>query len=157
MYDSTQGTLDHIAKVRGYLDWFAAELGRRGEVHDASKLESPEKEAFDAATPLLSASTYGSEEYRAGLALPGPALAHHYAKNSHHAEHFPDGINGMSLLDVVEMWCDWLAASQRHKNGDFVESIAINRKRFQMDPQLADIFMNTYIEMGGRNGAAAKE
>lgn len=147
-YDSRQDTLDHIAKVEGYLTLFAALLRLRGLCHDESKLESPEKEIFDMATPLLSASRYGSPEYMASLVKMRPALDHHYEANSHHPEHFTNGIDGMSLLDVFEMLCDWRAASQRHAGGNIQDSLRINAKRFSIDAQLVSILENTVKEMG---------
>lgn len=53
------------------------------------------------------------------------------------------GINGMTLLDVVEMFCDWKAATERHADGSLQKSIQINHKRFQMSSQLTQIFENT--------------
>jgi hypothetical protein len=72
-----------------------------------------------------------------------PALDHHYANNSHHPEHYKNGIDDMSLLDLVEMICDWKAASERHNNGNIRKSIEVNGKRFEMSPQLIRIFENT--------------
>lgn len=147
-YDSTKDTQEHIAKVEGYLNDFRAKLHMRAVVHDASKLQSPEKEAFDEVTPQLHGLTYGSDEYKASIAKLGPALEHHYAVNSHHPEHYPDGIDSMSLLDVVEMLCDWKAASERHADGNIARSISINTVRFEISAQLALILWNTAREMG---------
>lgn len=147
-YDSTADTLDHIEKVRARLTIVIDELRARAAVHDYSKLDSPEKEAYDVLTPRLAGLTYGSDAYRASLAEMKPAIAHHYASNSHHPEHYPDGIAGMSLLDLVEMVCDWKAASLRHNDGNFAESLEINRTRFGMSDQLAAIFENTRKELG---------
>jgi len=147
-YDSTADTLDHINKVRARLQECIGRLEARALVHDASKLQSPEKEAFDEVTPLLRGLTYGSPEYHAGTAKLGKALAHHYANNSHHPEHYADGIDGMTLIDLVEMLCDWKAASERHADGDIARSIEINRQRFAISDQLASILRNTVQGMG---------
>lgn len=147
-YDSTTDTLDHIRKVQGNLYAVAYVLLSRSKAHDKSKLEPPEKEIFDAVTPKLKGLTYGSEEYKAGISELGEALAHHYAVNPHHPEHYDDGIAGMSLLDVIEMFCDWKAASERHADGDFAKSLEINKKRFAISDQLAEIFENTRLELG---------
>lgn len=87
-YDSYNDTWAHINRVRVLLAEVQEKLRVRGVVHDASKLDTPEKEVFDEMTPKLRASTYGSEEYKAMLAGMKPALDHHYAANSHHPEHF---------------------------------------------------------------------
>lgn len=142
-YDSAADTLAHIDRVRELMDQFCACLEIRAECHDASKLASPEKEAFDVFTPRLREMTYGSEEYFASLKELKPALDHHYALNSHHPEHYPDGIDGMNLFDLVEMFCDQKAASERHEDGDFAESIKKNAVRFKMSPQLVSVFENT--------------
>ena len=147
-YDSAPDTLDHIGRVRYYLGECIETLGRRADAHDASKLRSPEKEAFDVLTPRLKGLTYGSDEYRACLKELKPALDHHYAANSHHPEHYPNGVDGMSLFDVVEMLMDWKAASERHANGDIWQSIEHNVGRFGLSDQTAAILRNTAKEMG---------
>ncbi len=147
-YNSWQDTRDHQTAVYRRMTAIVNKLTYRANIHDDSKLESPEKEIFDKVTPKLRTLTYGSDEYKAGIAELGEALAHHYANNSHHPEHYPNGVNGMTLLDVVEMFCDWKAASERHADGDFSKSLEINRKRFEVSDQLAEIFENTRREMG---------
>lgn len=142
-YDSKDDTIAHVQRVANLLYYVATELMKRAEVHDLSKLQSPEKEYFDKYTPLLQSSTYGSEEYNKHLDKLREALDHHYKHNSHHPEHYPDGINGMDLYDLIEMFMDWKAASERHDDGDIRESIRKNTERFEMSPQLVDIFMNT--------------
>ena len=144
-YDSTKDTQAHIETVRWNIWEFTRELERRGREHDASKLQSPEREAFDEVTPQLRGLTYGSEEYKANIAKLGEALQHHYAVNSHHPEHYPNGIDGMTLCDLVEMFCDWKAATERHADGNLERSIEINRERFGMSDQLAAIFENTRV------------
>lgn len=147
-YDSYQDTRDHQGKVYANMQRIYYELWNRSQVHDDSKLESPEKEIFDAVTPKLRGLTYGSDEYKAALVEMGEALQHHYAHNSHHPEHRSNGVDGMSLMDVVEMFCDWQAASQRHADGDFGKSLEINKQRFAISDQLASIFENTRKELG---------
>ncbi len=147
-YDSTKDTLAHIKEVEVGLSIMAVELDRRADLHDLSKLQPPEKEAFDRATPELKGLTYGSLEYHEATDRLGAALTHHYSVNSHHPQYYPDGIDGMSLLDLIEMFCDWRAATKRHADGDLSMSIEINRERFGMSDQLYQIFKNTQKEMG---------
>jgi hypothetical protein len=52
-------------------------------------------------------------------------------------------INKMNLFDILEMFLDWTAATQRHANGDINKSIEINAERFSLSPQLVEIFKNT--------------
>lgn len=147
-YDSRPDTERHIARVRELLIEVTSELLTRAILHDRSKLESPEVEAFNEFTPLLSATTYDSEEYKAATAAMGPALAHHYAANRHHPQHFEDGVEGMTLVDLVEMLCDWKAASERHADGDISRSIHVSGDRFDIANQLSSILQNTAIELG---------
>lgn len=142
-YDSKVDTLEHIRLVDNHLKIFVSELLYRGSIHDNSKLESPEKELFDKYTPLLKELEYGSDDYKKSLELLKPALDHHYKHNSHHPEHYVNGINGFDLVDLIEMYCDWAAAVKRHKGGDMLKSIDINKDRFNMSEQLVSIFRNT--------------
>jgi Family of unknown function (DUF5662) len=77
-----------------------------------------------------------------------PFLAHHYAANAHHPEHWPSGISDMSLLDIVEMLADWKAASERTRQGSIAASLAHNRERFGISDQLFSILANTVKELG---------
>jgi hypothetical protein len=148
MYDSTADTQAHIKRVRDLIEMLRVDLSNRAFMHDYTKLLEPEKALFDEWTPKLKALEYGSDEYKAALAALKPALDHHYAAWSHHPEHFENGINGMSLLDLIEMFCDWKAAGERHATGNFAKSLEINRERFKMSDQLAEIFENTRKELG---------
>lgn len=149
-YNSRSDTLAHIAEVRSLLDAFSSELHVRGTVHDASKLEEPEKSVFDTFTPKLRGSTYGSDEYKQFLVEMQVALDHHYKHNSHHPEHYPNGVDDMTLWDIVEMFCDWHAATKRHNDGDLLVSIEKNTKRFNLSPQLVSILRNTVLALRGK-------
>lgn len=143
MSDSRPDTYAHIQHVQRGIGKMVRALLTRAEQHDQSKLVSPEREAYDELTPRLAGLTYGSDEYRATLREMKPAIAHHYAANSHHPEHYPNGIAGMSLVDVMEMLCDWRAAVMRHNDGDIRASMDINQKRFGFSDELKAILLNT--------------
>jgi hypothetical protein len=49
----------------------------------------------------------------------------------------------MNLIDLIEMFCDWKAATQRHANGDMGRSLNINQKRFSISDDIIKIFENT--------------
>lgn len=142
-YDSKPETLEHIYRVRQLLRLASKELNARALRHDKSKLKSPEKEMFDRVVGRLKGCTYGSEEYKGYLKELKPALEHHYANNSHHPEHYENGVNGMDLFDLIEMFFDWKAATERHADGSIMKSIEINRERFGISDQLCDIMKNT--------------
>lgn len=136
-------TFRHIERVRNLLNVCSIELLKRGELHDQTKLDHPEVELFTEYTPKLSGCTYGSEEYQGYLKAIKPALDHHYANNRHHPEHHKNGVNDMNLIDIMEMLCDWKAASERHHDGNIRKSIEINANRFGLSPQLVKILENT--------------
>lgn len=148
MYDSTAETLKHIKQVADLLWQTICVIGKRITAHDASKLQEPEKSMYDRFTPMLRSMTYGSDEYKATLKEMGVALDHHYQVNSHHPEHYPNGIDGMSLIDLIEMLADWKAASLRHNDGNILKSLEINKVRFGISDQLFEILKNTVAEMG---------
>lgn len=148
MYDSTNDTLGHINKVQVRVAEVQANLDMRAAVHDRSKLKEPEKSGYDQLTVNLKDVVYGSDDYRAALAAAKPVIDRHYARNSHHPEHYPNGIAGMSLLDIVEMLCDWKAASERTKQGNIAASLTHNKQRFGIDDQLFSILENTVRELG---------
>jgi len=147
-YDSKADTLLHSKRVAQLLTEASSELIRRANVHDHSKLESPEKELFDEFTPKLKGCTYGSDEYKGFLTGLKVALDHHYSNNSHHPEHYENGVNGFDLFDLIEMFFDWKAATERHADGNIMKSIEINKERFALSEQLCDIMRNTALRLG---------
>jgi hypothetical protein len=136
-------TEEHIINVAKMAGIFVKELFLRALNHDNTKLEEPEFSIFKIYTEKLKNSTYGSDEYKQFLKEMKPALDHHYKNNLHHPEHFANGIEGMNLVDLVEMFCDWKAATMRHDDGDINKSIEINAERFNICPQLKSIFKNS--------------
>jgi hypothetical protein len=157
-YDSSPETLAHIQRVGDFMAEAAANLLRRASRHDASKLEPEERAAWDEATPKLATLEYGSDEYRASLRALKPTLDHHFAANDHHPEHHDEGIAGMSLLSLLEMLCDWRAASERtkqrtddpDKTATFERGLEHNFERFGIEPQLASVLRNTAQELFAR-------
>lgn len=148
-YDSTFDTLEHIRNVQRKVLMVIGHLMERAFNHDRSKLESPEKEVYDKVGPLLRKTEYGSPEYKEILKEMQTGIDHHYQNNPHHPEYYVDGINGMNLIDLMELICDWKAAGERHKDKpvDIVKSIEINAERFGMSEQLKQILLNTVSYM----------
>lgn len=140
-------TNKHIKTVQNNMSFFIKDLLDRSIAHDASKLESPEVEIFGEYTPKLSEVEYGSPEYLKLLEQVKPAIDHHYANNRHHPEHWPEGVNDMTLNDLVELISDWKAATARNKNGNIRKSIETNAKRYKLSSQLQRILENTVREM----------
>lgn len=154
-YDSRPETWEHINRVRDFVGSAIENLMFRANRHDKSKLLPPEVEAFDIATPKLAGLEYGSDEYRQSLRDLGPALAHHFEHNDHHPEHYENGVRGMSLMALIEMLCDWRAASERVKQRTddpakvktFEAGLAYNQERFGYSDELAEILLNTAREL----------
>lgn len=144
-------TKEHIANVSKFIYIIINELADRALNHDASKLKEPELSIFTEYTDKLKGSTYGSDEYLLFLKKMYVALEHHYAKNRHHPDHFADGLDGMNIVDLIEMFCDWKAATLRHADGDILKSIKEGRERFDLDPQLAQIFTNSIELFEGKS------
>jgi hypothetical protein len=154
-YSSIPETAKHIQNVKECIDQICCELLKRAESHDRSKTKNPELEFFNKYTPLLKSLTYGSKDYQESLEALQPALTHHYAKNRHHPEHHTldaagqgvDEISCMNLVDIIEMFCDWMAASKRTKDGNPTKSINVSCKRFYVNEQLRQIFHNTLRDL----------
>lgn len=136
-------TMMHKQRVTELISKIIIDLWSRANTHDNSKLADPELDLFVEYTPKLAKCTFGSDEYKRYLKELKPALDHHYANNRHHPEHFKNGISEMNLIDLLEMFADWKAASERHNDGNIRKSIQHNGERFDMSNQLIKIFENT--------------
>jgi len=139
-------THKHVRNVQEKINLFVTDLIKRSENHDNSKFEEPELSIFAENTPKLSQTEYGTPEYKALLEEIKPAIDHHYANNRHHSEHWPNGINDMTLVDLIEMLADWKSATERVKNGNIRKSVETNAKRYNIDSQLTKILENTVRE-----------
>lgn len=149
-YDSKADTLEHIKHVSTGINKFCCVMLDRANNHDNSKLENPEKPIFDKYTHELQRYAYGTKEYMDNLKNLDVALEHHYKNNSHHPQHYENGVDGMDLFDIVELFYDWRAAILRSKDGNFEKSLVVNEKRFNIAPQLIQIFRNTYEREQGK-------
>lgn len=136
--------VDHKGRVRAYMQMVAGELMRRSYIHDNSKFEPEEFDAYNEAFPNLQKYAYGTDEFKAELKKIEPAIQHHYSVNDHHPEYHADGIVGMSLIQIIEMVCDWLAASERSQ-ANIYQGMEMNRKRFGIDVQLINAIARTIM------------
>lgn len=126
---------------------FLHAIHQRCLTHDQSKLVAPEVQTFTDMTAKLGKAEYGSAEYKGFLRDMKPALDNHYAENRHHPEHFRDGLEGMHLIDVLEMLCDWAASSLRTKDGHILKSLAFQKERFGMSGALGEVLQKTYEQV----------
>lgn len=137
-------TWEHIHTIQRVMHLMVKELMDRMLTHDQSKLTRPEVTLFSKHNEdEVRRITFNSPAYQQKLRRLKPALDNHYYNNRHHPEHFERGINDMTLIDVLEMLCDWKASSMRNKEGDIYKSIDKCVERFNISPQLAQILVNT--------------
>lgn len=143
-YDCTNDVLEHKRKVEYWMRRFWTQLENRAPIHDDSKLRNFEEKAmFDKWVPELKVRTFGSDEYKEALAQMGEGLKMHYEANRHHPEHYKNGIEGMTLIDVVEMVADWMAAAEAKDVHIDLDYLA---KRFGISEQLVKIIANQLRE-----------
>lgn len=146
-YDSSKETMRH-KKILNFIanTEILPKLLERYHHHDESKLmDAEEKAGYDYYVPLLNEVKYGTEEYRnIREQMNKNCFALHAKHNSHHPEHYPDGINNMDLFDLIEMFTDWLSASMV-SDTEFKKGLEFNIERFDISPQLASILRNTYF------------
>jgi hypothetical protein len=133
-------TEKHRRKVKNRILRFCDDLSVRADSHDLSKLSEPELSGFSEILKVLESHPYGSPEYKESLS--SGCIEHHYKANRHHPEHHENGISDMTLVDVVEMFCDWQAACERRPDGDIIKSVEFNSHRFG-ECSLWDILANT--------------
>jgi len=131
-------TLDHIRSVFTNISILLTELTVRGSLHDKSKTETPEKEMFAKYRKAMDNLTYGTPEYdKLKTVMSEDFLYKHYEQNKHHPEYYENGIKDMDLVDLTEMLCDWIAASQNNVD------LNINQEKFKYDDVLKRILQNT--------------
>jgi len=139
-YDCMNDVREHRKRVRFWICEFMWALLERAPLHDISKLSGKEKKMFDRWTPNLKDVEFGSQEYKQALSGMGIGLDIHYANNRHHPEHFKNGIDGMTLVDILEMVCDWMATAEAKGNPIDFDYL---KERFKISDQMMAVFSNT--------------
>lgn len=159
--------LFYEADTRKHQQWVAEQmilcaknLLDRAVVHDASKFSEIERKSY--VGPVWELNTrevaYGSDEYKELTSQMGEGWEHHKAQNAHHPENVKatspefshDIFSGMNLFDLMEMLCDWIAASRRRGNEP---SLPLeNYRKDGLSEQLECVLRNTL----GRIGSMSK-
>ena len=124
----------HRAVIQDNLKGIAQMLERRGDLHDLSKFSDEEFPGFRNINHAARGNKYGSPEYKKALETiggEGGAFEHHVERNRHHPEHFLNQTE-MSFIDIIEMVCDWHAASVVYGNNTLRESLEKHHKRFNL-------------------------
>jgi hypothetical protein len=127
---------------REWIEVVISDLFQRAASHDNSKFGAEEFDLYNQAFPDLQKHAYGSDGYKAAVKLLGPALGHHLSVNDHHPEYFENGISQMNAIQLIEMCCDWMAASERGQT-NIEQGLMINKKRFGIDDDLFELIKNT--------------
>ena len=120
LLSKTEQTInDHRHLVRKTMEKIVDELQARATTHDLSKYREDEFEGYTYFNKLDPNLKYGSDEYKEAMVELEPYIKEacelHYKRNSHHPEYHYSP-QDMPLLDIIEMVCDWYAASQTYSS-----------------------------------------
>jgi hypothetical protein len=132
--------LRHRALVQKNFNKFISKLNERRDLHDISKYQEDEFNGFSEldSEEVFNLYSTDQEKYKEKISQ-NKGIALHYARNTHHPEHFKDaehssayafgGIDFMSFTDILEMVIDWKSACETY-NTDFEDSLEKSIKRF---------------------------
>lgn len=134
---NTKDTTKHIENVIRYMRSIINQLADRADSHDESMLIEPEASEFNKIGGVNSLFHFNST-------MSKNILDHHYKNNTHHIEHYDNGIPDMDLLDVIEMLCDWKDLSKRH-DVDLIDYIKRNKEVYSYTDEICSILCNTAI------------
>ena len=138
----------HVGEVQENIEEFTSELKKRGLAHDRTKFLALEFDAFVSTREDFKRANYGSEEYKRCVDEAHGAVVHHHENNRHHTHYHKNGIDDMNMIDIIEMVCDWKAASRRSPDMDFAGSIDHAFKKYGVGKQLGRILKNTFEQLG---------
>ena len=142
--DFKEKLFKHIEGVQNYLKTIGLIITTRGYDHDSSKVSDEEYKYFKMANSINRNQFKTYKEY---LDYVKPTLdkglKHHYEYNRHHPEHFDNGVDDMTLIDIIEMIIDWKVSIEQ--NGKKLEDeIGYNFDKYNISDQLKKIIMNTF-------------
>lgn len=99
----------YIAIDKIELKGYKKELYYRLKKHDNDKLLPENKKEIIEFSYEIDKYEYGTKEYFDILNKYSNTINKHYIINSHHPEHYKNGYADMSIIDKIEMVCDWVA------------------------------------------------
>ena len=140
-------TITHIGEVQEAIEIVAGQLHQRGIAHDRTKLQELEFDTFVSTRPKFKKANYGTPEYQECIELAKPGVDHHYANNRHHTGFHKNGIDDMTLIDVIEMICDWKAAARRSPDKNLEDTLEYAFNKYEIGEQLARMILNTLSEL----------
>lgn len=106
----------HRDNIQTALSRIVNEIEERGLRHDLSKFKEDEAEGFVRINKTARNCEYGSEEYENTMVKEkgeDGCITKHFSRNRHHVE-FHDSAHDMTFIDIIEMVCDWWAASKTY-------------------------------------------
>ena len=136
-------TRTHQQLVAALLLDVAQRFIERAINHDASKFSDAEKPFY--VDPVYELNTqevpYGSDKYIELTKMMGDGWKHHASVNDHHPEYWGD-MSKANLFAIIEMLCDWVAASMRRGNNP---NVPLDRTviKYELGDMLAKIMQNT--------------
>lgn len=152
--DTEEYIKGHISRVRKHINTFVQLLLKRAINHDKSKLEEPELSWWKE-MDKEPRYPYGSEEYKQKIKRWDKVFKHHYKCNRHHPEHYEYGVSEMTLVDIVEMMCDWLGYKDTITISEALKVCDEQMRRYNIPDGIRQIIFNTllryYSLMGGFN------
>jgi hypothetical protein len=144
MTDTETYIRSHIERVRKKLNVLIDVLMKRAIRHDKSKLEEPEFSLWKK-MDMEPRYPYGSEEYKEKVKRYSNLFNMHYETNPHHPEYFPNGIQDMTLVDLMEMMCDWISYKDNIRVTEAVEIVEKQSNRFGYSDEIKNLLTNTLI------------
>jgi hypothetical protein len=136
---------NHRKSVHDKLQFLRQELDTRAVDHDKSKLLPPEINwliEMDREPKYK----YGTPEYFDKMHRWQKFFDHHYAENRHHPDHFVNGVNDMTLVDLCEYLIDIISYFDEMHVDDAIKTIELQKERFGLDDQLCMVLKNTLLE-----------
>lgn len=126
--------LRHNGIVSHLLRQLARKLEERADLHDNSKFNWDELEGFIEFKALARVHPFGTEAYYQAQEKYKPAIDLHMSRNPHHPEYYGGDLNKMSLIDFMEMICDWTGATITYARLNFEEGLEVQKQEFDIQP-----------------------
>lgn len=148
-YNDTESYIKtHIERVRSRLRTVINLLDERMINHDKSKLKDPELSLWKQMDEEPRYK-YGTREYDDKIQRYKHLFELHYSNpnNRHHPEHFINGINDFTLIDLIEMVCDWTAYKDNMRISEAIEMIEKQTERFGYSEEIRNVLTNTIVEI----------
>lgn len=143
--NTIKSILKHKESVKNRLLFLIAELKKRADVHDDSKLRSPEVN-YLIEMDKEGKVKYGSDAYFEKMKRWECFFNHHYKENTHHPDHYQLGVDDMNIADLCEYMIDVVSYFEDLHVADAINTIDAQQERFGLSDQLANVLKNTLVK-----------